>query len=106
MAGPLVAAKLFVPRPWRGAVSRPRLRERLGRGSESRLTLVSAPAGFGKTPMLAEWLHLVLDDYHLVDGPGVQAGMAYLLEHLCANSSCHARSAPRSASNRARLGPG
>ncbi len=27
-------------------------------------------------------VHLVLDDYHLVDGPDVQAGMAFLLEHL------------------------
>ena len=27
-------------------------------------------------------IHLVLDDYHLVDGPDVEAGMAFLLEHL------------------------
>jgi LuxR family maltose regulon positive regulatory protein len=37
-------------------VARPRLSERLGRGAESALTLVSAPAGFGKTTLLAEWL--------------------------------------------------
>jgi len=37
-------------------VPRPRLIERLDRGSEARLTLVSAPAGFGKTTVLAEWL--------------------------------------------------
>jgi LuxR family maltose regulon positive regulatory protein len=155
MAGPLVETKLFIPRRRRSAVARPRLSERLSRGAESRLTLISAPAGFGKTTLLAEWLacaaadqgsvawlsleesdsrpasfwtyvltalqtvvpgvgasalpllqsaqppieavlatvlnelntvpndiHLVLDDYHLVDGPGVQAGMAFLLEHL------------------------
>jgi hypothetical protein len=37
-------------------VSRRRLIARLRRGVESRLTLVSAPAGFGKTTLLAEWL--------------------------------------------------
>jgi LuxR family maltose regulon positive regulatory protein len=37
-------------------VPRPRLSERLDRGAESTLTLVSAPAGFGKTTLLAEWL--------------------------------------------------
>jgi LuxR family maltose regulon positive regulatory protein len=56
MAGPLVETKLFIPRPRRTAVARPRLSERLSRGAESRLTLISAPAGFGKTTLLAEWL--------------------------------------------------
>jgi LuxR family maltose regulon positive regulatory protein len=56
MARPTIATKLYVPTPPRGLVTRPRLRERLRRGAESRLTLVSAPAGFGKTSLLAEWL--------------------------------------------------
>lgn len=55
-AGPLLETKFYAPR-WRpGLVSRPRLLERLERGTQSRLTLVSAPAGFGKTTLLAEWL--------------------------------------------------
>jgi LuxR family maltose regulon positive regulatory protein len=37
-------------------VSRPRLIARLDQGAERMLTLVSAPAGFGKTTLLAEWL--------------------------------------------------
>ncbi len=155
-AGPLLETKLYIPRPRRGLVARPRLRERLGRGAESKLTLISAPAGFGKTTLLAEWLAsspanerstawlsldprdnqaatfwtyvvtalqtvapgvgaralsllqepqpppietvlatllnelgavpndvvLVLNDYHVVDAPDVQDGMAFLLEHL------------------------
>jgi LuxR family transcriptional regulator, maltose regulon positive regulatory protein len=157
-ASPLVGTKLYVPRLRRGLLARPRLGERLDRAAESRLTLISAPAGFGKTTLLAEWLssdtdasdegrrvawlsldegdsestsfwtyvitalqaavpgvgasalpllqsarppietvltmvvnhlsavphdiYLVLDDYHLVDGPDVQAGMAFLLDHL------------------------
>lgn len=56
MAGPLLETKLHVPRRRRGLVARPRLDERLSRGAEAPLTLVSAPAGFGKTTRLAEWL--------------------------------------------------
>jgi LuxR family maltose regulon positive regulatory protein len=154
-ARPLLETKFYVPRR-RGVVARPRLHERLARGIESKLSLVSAPAGFGKTTLLAEWLAaapadgrlvawlsldpsdneltsfwgyviaslqiaapglganslsllhdpqppaietilatlinelvsvpdevvLVLNDYHLVDAPDIQAGMAFLLEHL------------------------
>ena len=55
-ASPLLETKLYIPR-WRpGLVSRPRLIERLGQGTERKLTLVSAPPGFGKTTLLAEWL--------------------------------------------------
>ncbi len=53
---PLLETKLYVPRSRRGLVPRPRLIERLDRGTASKLTLVSAPAGFGKTTMLTEWL--------------------------------------------------
>lgn len=56
MARPIMATKLYVPTLRRGLVTRPRLSERLRRGAGSRLTLVSAPAGFGKTTLLAEWL--------------------------------------------------
>ncbi|MFD2093132.1 LuxR C-terminal-related transcriptional regulator [Blastococcus deserti] len=54
--GPLLTTKLHAPRRRRGLVSRPRLIERLSRGDEAALTLVSAPAGFGKTTMLTDWL--------------------------------------------------
>src|SRR5659263_284020 len=56
MAGPLLETKLHVPRLRRALVARPRLSERLSRGAELALTLVSAPAGFGKTTLLTEWL--------------------------------------------------
>ena len=56
MPSPLLETKLYIPRLRRGLVTRPRLSERLSRGGESKLTLVSAPAGFGKTTLLAEWL--------------------------------------------------
>jgi LuxR family maltose regulon positive regulatory protein len=155
-AGPLLETKLYVPRLRRGLVARPRLIERMNRGAESKLTLISAPAGFGKTTLLAEWLAgtpaaarpaawlsldqadnqpasfwtyqvaalqtvapgvgakalsmlqgsqpppietilatllnelgavpsdlvLVLDDFHVIDAHDINAGMAFLLEHL------------------------
>ena len=56
IAGPLLETKLYVPRLRRGLVARPRLIERMNRGAESKLTLISAPAGFGKTTLLTEWL--------------------------------------------------
>jgi len=62
MAAPLLETKLHVPRWRRSLVARPRLGERLTRGAESALTLVSAPAGFGKTTLLAEWLAVAAAD--------------------------------------------
>ncbi len=56
MVGQLLETKLHVPRRRRALVARPRLSELLSRGAESTLTLVSAPAGFGKTTLLAQWL--------------------------------------------------
>ena len=53
---PLLNTKLYRPKPRRGAVSRPRLLEQLDRGLASSLTIVSAPAGFGKSTLLAVWL--------------------------------------------------
>jgi LuxR family transcriptional regulator, maltose regulon positive regulatory protein len=157
--GPLVATKLHVPAPRPELIDRARLIERLERGAGARLVLVSAPAGFGKSSLLSQWLsavagdghrvawlaldesdnrpgsfwphlvaaigaavpgfgagllalleaggppshgmlaslinelaalsgelHLVLDDYHLIDEEGIHAGVAYLLEHLPAQA--------------------
>ncbi len=52
---PLLETKLHAPRRRRGTVARPRLRERLDRRGQPALTLVSAPAGFGKTTLVADW---------------------------------------------------
>jgi LuxR family maltose regulon positive regulatory protein len=51
----LLATKLYVPRPQPGFVPRPRLVEGLDHGLAQGLTLVCAPAGFGKTALLAGW---------------------------------------------------
>jgi len=52
----LLETKFYVPRSRRDLVPRPRLAERLDRGTALKLVLVSAPAGFGKTTLLTEWL--------------------------------------------------
>jgi LuxR family maltose regulon positive regulatory protein len=51
----LLATKLHVPRPQPGFVPRPRLLQALGDGLARGRVLVCAPAGFGKTALLAEW---------------------------------------------------
>jgi LuxR family maltose regulon positive regulatory protein len=56
MTTPLLRTKLHIP-PLRPAiVPRPRLIERLDASADRRLTLISAPAGFGKTTLLSEWV--------------------------------------------------
>jgi LuxR family maltose regulon positive regulatory protein len=58
----LLTTKLFTPPTRPELVSRPRLIERLNGGLHRKLTLISAPAGFGKTTLVTEWLvNLALD---------------------------------------------
>ncbi|HKJ68903.1 MAG TPA: AAA family ATPase, partial [bacterium] len=54
---PLLSTKLHIPPVRQDVVSRSRLVERLDKGLDTRLTLISAPAGFGKTTVLSEWIH-------------------------------------------------
>src|SRR5438445_7374319 len=53
---PILATKLYIPPLRPNVVSRPRLLERLNEGLHGKLTLISAPAGFGKTTLVSEWL--------------------------------------------------
>jgi LuxR family transcriptional regulator, maltose regulon positive regulatory protein len=53
---PLLTTKLRQPRARGNLVARPRLTERLRAGLSRALILISAPAGFGKTTLLDEWL--------------------------------------------------
>jgi LuxR family maltose regulon positive regulatory protein len=53
---PFVRTKLTPPEPLPDLLRRPRLAERLGAAVRRRLTLISAPAGYGKTTLLVEWL--------------------------------------------------
>src|SRR4249919_1506218 len=56
MPTPILATKLYIPRLRPNVVSRPRLLERLNEGLHRKLTLISAPAGFGKTTLVSAWV--------------------------------------------------
>jgi LuxR family maltose regulon positive regulatory protein len=67
MDAPLLQPKLYIPmtgsdpatRLRTSLVPRPRLMERLDEGLPRKLTLISAPAGFGKTTLVSSWLEHV-----------------------------------------------
>lgn len=56
MSTPLLTTKLQIPLPRPVIVPRPRLTAQLDDGLQGKLSLVSAPAGYGKTTLVAEWL--------------------------------------------------
>ena len=56
MPTPMLATKLYIPPPRPNVVLRPRLIERLNEGLHRKLTLIAAPAGFGKTTLVSAWV--------------------------------------------------
>ncbi|TRO54637.1 NACHT domain-containing protein, partial [Candidatus Bathyarchaeota archaeon] len=70
MATSILVTKLFVPPTRAKLVHRPGLIERLNNGLNRRLTLLSAPAGFGKTTLVSHWVENLqkdnaIDDQHI-----------------------------------------
>ena len=55
MVFPLIQTKLFIPVVQPNAVARPHLLEQIQSGLRGKMTLVSAPAGYGKTSLIAAW---------------------------------------------------
>ncbi len=68
MPAPILATKLYIPPPRANTVQRWRLVERLDEGLARgcKLTLISAPPGFGKTTLVSEWVAAI--------GPDLSAG--------------------------------
>jgi LuxR family maltose regulon positive regulatory protein len=58
MESPLLSTKLYIPSPRPNLVARPRLVEHMESGfhQNHKLTLISAPPGFGKTTLIGEWI--------------------------------------------------
>ncbi|MGQ5262401.1 LuxR C-terminal-related transcriptional regulator [Micromonospora sp. ZYX-F-536] len=74
---PLLASRLSPAAPPEPVVARPRLLRRLDEGSAGPVTLVAAPAGWGKTTLLASWVRLAADTPEAGPGPAwvsVEAG--------------------------------
>jgi LuxR family maltose regulon positive regulatory protein len=57
MTTTLLTTKLYIPHVLPAFVPRPRITERLSVGMAGKLTLITAPAGFGKTTAVSAWLH-------------------------------------------------
>jgi len=73
MATPLLTTKLYIPPPRSNLVPRPRLIQRLDEGLRlgHKLVLISAPAGFGKTTLVSEWLY----QSQVLVAPGQRGGV-------------------------------
>ncbi len=56
---PILATKLYLPPLRPNVVSRPRLTRRLNEGLHRKLTLIAAPAGFGKTTLVSAWVAFI-----------------------------------------------
>lgn len=56
MSAQVLATKLYIPKLAAESVARPRLTEQLNQGLAGDLTLVSAPAGYGKSTLVAAWI--------------------------------------------------
>ena len=76
----LLQTKLHIPQSKAGEVIRGTLFEQLGAGLDRRLTLISAPAGFGKTSLLARWLRQLQDQTPVAPTTAYQIGWITLDE--------------------------
>lgn len=57
MTTSLLTTKLYIPPLRPELFSRPRLIDQLNAAMHRKLTVISAPAGYGKTTLLSEWIH-------------------------------------------------
>ncbi|HEX7568610.1 MAG TPA: LuxR C-terminal-related transcriptional regulator [Anaerolineaceae bacterium] len=76
-AAAVLATKLYIPPPRSNIILRPRLIERLNEGlsSSRKLTLISAPAGSGKTTLVSEW---IASPWHRPPGQVCEQPVAWL----------------------------
>ena len=82
----LLATKLFVPPARANLVVRPRLFERVEAGLRDKLTVIAAPAGFGKTTLVSEWIasndeRQTLNDKDLIQRSGFSLPRSFSRPH-------------------------
>ncbi|MCB0169891.1 MAG: tetratricopeptide repeat protein [Anaerolineae bacterium] len=82
MPTPVLTTKLYIPQPRPELVPRPRLLQKLTDGitPQRRLTLVSAPAGFGKTTLVSHWL-TQNDDVGMTNGDPKIHHSSFIIHH-------------------------
>ncbi|MCB0226563.1 MAG: hypothetical protein KDI02_22915, partial [Anaerolineae bacterium] len=82
MPTPVLTTKLYIPQPRPELVPRPRLLQKLTDGitPQRRLTLVSAPAGFGKTTLVSHWL-TQNDDVGMMNGDPKIHHSSFIIHH-------------------------
>src|SRR5512139_72705 len=75
MPAPILATKLYIPPPRSKVVLRSRLLERLNEGMQRApsVVLISAPAGFGKTTLVSEWINQKAEGGRMKDEASVPA---------------------------------
>ncbi len=69
MAAPILITKRYIPPTRAELVQRSELIERLKDGLDKKLTLISAPAGFGKTTLVSHWVENLHNDREISDQP-------------------------------------
>ncbi|HMQ31051.1 MAG TPA: LuxR C-terminal-related transcriptional regulator [Chloroflexaceae bacterium] len=89
MDTPLLSTKLYLPPPRPGVVRRARLFALLDEGLRCELTVVSAPAGFGKTTLLSDWLAHAGRPAAWLSLDGGERSPSRLLTYLIAALQCH-----------------
>jgi LuxR family maltose regulon positive regulatory protein len=70
LSNPILTTKLYIPPTQPQIVPRWQLVEKLNEGLHRKLTLISAPASFGKTMMVTEWLGNLREDETLAKSEG------------------------------------
>jgi LuxR family transcriptional regulator, maltose regulon positive regulatory protein len=83
----LLATKLYAPHARPDLVARPHLFERLTAGLSSKLTLVAAPAGFGKTTLVSAWIAALSATF--AQSPHVKTSIAWVSLDARDNDSTH-----------------
>ena len=66
MEMPLLQTKLYIPPPQPDLIIRERLLSRLNEGLQRKLTLISAPAGYGKSTLISSWLQPLQQASHQI----------------------------------------
>lgn len=84
MVEQMLTTKLFAPPHRTDLVSRPRLLKILTVGVQRKVTLLSAPAGFGKTTLVSEWLGQLVRPAAWLSLDADDSDLARFLTHLVA----------------------